>query len=139
VTGALRLDEHGSCAQDLQPQLARESPCLSVVEDEPGVLELEPQAQDLGLAGTEMGGDHALIERATGQAYVDPARERISAVRSLGGDRGRDHDAAKERGQDLELIDPAETDERAGVGYDGWSCHASSAPRSASHSFSVVR
>ena len=83
--------------------------------------------------------DHAGIGRPTERTHIDPAWESGPAVRRFGGDSGRDDDSTEEGGQDLELIDPAERDERAGVGYDRWSCHASSADRSASHSFSVVR
>src|SRR6266545_4407139 len=55
-TGAFGLDEDGRYADDSQPQPARESPGIYVVENDPGVLELEPQAQDLAFAGTELRG-----------------------------------------------------------------------------------
>lgn len=139
MAGALRFDEDGSGAEDLEPKLARDSPGLSIIEDEPGVIELEAQTHGFALADTEMSGDHAVIDWATERAYIDPGREGGPAVRRFCGDRRRDNDSTEESGQDLELIDPAERDKRAGVGYDGWSCHASSAARSASHSFSVVR
>jgi len=46
-----------------EPELAREGAGFCIVEDEPGALELEPQAQDLGLAGAETSRNQAVIER----------------------------------------------------------------------------
>lgn len=116
------------------PSRAQEQSLVRLIEDEPGVLELEPETQDFTLAGTEMSGDLAVIERATERTYIDPARKSGPAVCRFGGDRRRDHDAAEERGQDLKLIDPAQTDERAGIGYPspaphGWPRREASLPR----------
>jgi len=119
VAGAFGLDEHGSSAEDPEPQLAREGPSLAVVKDDPGVLELEAQTYGFALARAEMGSDHAGIGRPTERTHIDPACENGPTVRSFGGDSGRDDNSTEEGGQDLELIDPAERDERAGVDYDG--------------------
>ena len=128
-----------AAVEHLQPERTSESARLRVVENEPGGVELQSQAEHLGLARPEASSDHTVIERSTRLAHVDPSRESLLAVRRFSSDSRRDNDPAEESGQELELIDPAETDDRAGVGYDARSCHASSAVRSASHSFSVVR
>ena len=119
MAGAFGLDEHGSSAEDPEPQPARESPSPAVVKDDPGVLALEAQTYGFALARAEMCSDHAGIGRPTERTHIDPAWESGPAVRRFGGDSGRDDDSTEKGGQDLELIDPAEGDERAGVGYDG--------------------
>jgi hypothetical protein len=73
-----------------QPELASESAGLSVVEDEPGAVEFQPQAEHLGLARPEVGSDHTVIERSPRLAHVDPSRESGLAVRRFSGDSGRD-------------------------------------------------
>lgn len=136
---ALRFNQDGSGTEHPQPELAPESARLRIVEDKPSTVELQPQTEHLALPRPEVGGDDTVIERPARLAHVDPSREHGLAVCHFSGDSRRDDDPAEKSGQDLELIDPAEADERAGVGYDARSCHASSAVTSASHSSSVVR
>jgi hypothetical protein len=115
-TRPLRLDENSGGAQHPQAELAGKSTRLSVVEDEPRTLEFEPQAQDLGLTGAEARSDHPVIGWPSWHADVDPSWKSRPAACCFRGDRRWDGDPAEESRQDLELVDPAEADERAGVG-----------------------
>ena len=57
-----------------------------------------PQTEHLGLARSEVGTDHTLIERSTRLAHVDPSWKSELAMRRLGGDSWRDDDPAEESG-----------------------------------------
>jgi hypothetical protein len=65
-SSTLRLNEDGSGAKHPQLELASESTGLSIVEDEPGAVELEPQAEHLGLARPEVGSDDTVTEWSPG-------------------------------------------------------------------------
>lgn len=123
----------------LSPQFDGEVTRCAVIEDEERIWQFQPEAQDFALAGVEASGRDAHIHCESERADVDPVRKLGAALCRFGGDVRRNDDASEEAGQDRELIDPAEADQRASVGYDCCLRQASSVAMSASHSFSVVR